>query len=464
MKQPNIKANMRFMLVVFVALFVLLGSYLMYSTVMHGEEWFSSPYNPRISASKNIGIAGDIYDRNGVRLAWSEGETRKYAENSDMRRAVSHVVGDVYGKSVGAETWFAKQLYGYDQGVINKLTGAVSGSGKKGGNVFLTIDAALSEYIYNQMEFDGAVVLMNYKTGEILASISAPTFDPMAITKDGEDAGSEYFNRAIQGKYPPGSTMKIVTTAAALSRGITDLEIDCTGEKIIEGQKITCPKKEGHGHVDLQSAFYRSCNIYYAELALQIGAENLLETANSFGFNQTFSFTDFKLGKSNFEVSANKGDLAWAGIGQYKDTVTPMHNMLISASIGNGGTLMQPQMLKDVVYNGQSTYQYAPSTYATWTTSGIAQQLTQYMKDTVNQGTATSASLSGVQVCGKTGTAEYFDDESGGVKNHSWFVGFVEDEAHPLAIAVLQEGAGFGSAYATPIAGKVLQKAIELGY
>jgi peptidoglycan glycosyltransferase len=463
-KKVNIRGNMRFTLGIFVALFVLLGTYLLYTTVAHGEEWFSSPYNPRISASRNIEHAGSIYDRNGVRLAWSDGDTRRYAEDESVRRAVSHIVGDVYGKSVGAETYFAKQLYGYDQGVIDKFTGAVSGAESSGSDIYLTVDAALSQYIYGNMDYDGAVVLMNYQTGQVLASVSVPTFDPSTIGDEGDDEGSKYFNRAMQGKYPPGSTMKVVTTAAALQSGMTDLEIDCTGEKIIEGQRITCPKEGGHGHVNLHDAFTRSCNIYYAELSVQLGQAGLLGTANSFGFNTDFNFSDFRLGKSNFEVSGNKGDQAWAGIGQYKDTVTPMHNALIAAGIANDGTVMQPHTLLDVVHGGNSSYTYAPSVYKQFTTSGTAQIVKQYMRDTVNGGTATSAQVGGVQVCGKTGTAEYYDAEAGGNKNHSWFIGFVEDSSHPLAIAVLQEGAGFGSAVATPLAGQVLAKAIEMGY
>jgi len=464
MKKRNVNGFMQGILVVFVGLFVLLGSYLLYTTVAHGEEWFTRPYNPRISAAKNIADAGTIYDRTGTPLAWSEGDERKYAESENVRRAVSHVVGDVYGKSVGAETYFAKYLYGYDQNAIDKLSGAVSGDGKKGGDVYLTIDAGLCEYIYDHMEYNGAVVLMNYQTGEILASVSVPTFDAYAIKGDNDESGSKYFNRAFQGKYPPGSTMKVVTTAAALEQGMTGLEIDCAGEKIIEGQKVTCPKDGGHGHVDFNTAFEKSCNIYYAELSVQLGQEALLNTANSFGFNTDFNFSDFNLTTSNFEGSDNMGDLAWAGIGQFRDTISPMHNMMISAGIANGGTAVQPRMLLDVAYNGNRTMALTPSTFKQMAPAGVAAQVTELMRNTVDHGTATSAQVGGVTVCGKTGTAEYYDSEAGGNKNHSWFVGFVEDAEHPLAIAVLQEGAGFGSAVATPLAGQVLAKAIEMGY
>ncbi|MEG2957286.1 MAG: penicillin-binding transpeptidase domain-containing protein, partial [Christensenellaceae bacterium] len=203
-KKTDLKKNMRVMLVVFVGLFVLLGTYLLYSTVVYGNQWFTTPYNPRISAAKNVGKAGVIYDRNGVKLAYSKDGERKYADSEEMRRAVSHIVGDVYGKSLGAETYFAKYLYGYDQSVFDKVAGAQSG--QTGGDVYLTIDANLSEYIYNNMEYNGAAVVMNYETGEVLASVSVPTFDPNTIKNDEEETGSKYLNRVTQGKYPPGST------------------------------------------------------------------------------------------------------------------------------------------------------------------------------------------------------------------------------------------------------------------
>ncbi len=461
MKQNvNIKKNMKYILATFCCLFVLLGSYLLYNTVTKGDQWFTTPYNPRIAAAKNIENAGAIYDRNGVPLAYTQDGERKYAADGDMRRAVSHVVGDSYGKSLGAETYLAKYLYGYDQGVLDKVASAASGS--KGGDVYLTIDADLSQYIYNNMEFDGSVVVMDYKTGEILASVSVPTFDPYKIKDDEDETGSKYLDRATQGRYPPGSTMKIVTTAAALENGKTDLVIECDAEEVIDGQRITCPSERGHGTVDFTKAFEKSCNIYYAKLAVELGKSRMLQAAEGFMFNRPFNLPDFTLYRSSFEVSDSDGDLAWAGIGQYKDLVTPMHDMLFSASVANGGTMMQPKMLLDVTYGNKSGYRYATDTITRAMDSATAEKIKELMKGTVQQGTATSAQLGSVTVAGKTGTAEYYED--GGIKNHSWFTGFIEDEQHPLAIAVILEGAGFGSRYATPLAAKVLQKALDIGY
>lgn len=461
-KTVDMKRNMRGMLVVFIVMFVSLGSYLMYSNVTYGQKWFSSPYNPRISAANNIADAGTIYDRNGIKLAYSVGEERNYAQNSDMRMAVSHIVGDVYGKSLGAETYFAKYLYGYDQGLLDKVA-AVS-SGTKGADIYLTIDAELCEYIYNSMDYDGAVVVMNYETGEILASVSAPAFDPQNLKDIAEEdeEGAIYLNRAVQGRYPPGSTMKAVTAAAAIKYGITDLELNCTGEDIIDGQKITCPKDGGHGNVDFKTAFEKSCNVYFGQLSKLIGDAALLETAEDFAFNSEYNFPDFNMLKSNFELSGGDGDLAWAGIGQYKDLITPLHNAMIASSIANGGVMVRPNTLLDVKYGNRSAYNYNASRFKNTVNSDEASQLAELMRNTVDHGTATSADIDGVTIDGKTGTAEYYQD--GEIKNHSWFIGFSENKEHPYAIAVILEGAGYGSAHATPLAAQVFEKLLSLGY
>ncbi len=460
MKKPNIKKNMQGMLFIFVAMFCVLGGYLLFINVTYGEEWFSTPYNPRISTANNIANAGDIYDRNGVLLAHSEGSTRHYAQDADLRRAVSHTVGDVYGKSLGAETYFAKYLYGHDRGLLNTI--ATAASGTSGGDVYLTIDARLCEYIYDNMDYNGAVVLMDYTTGEVLASVSVPTFDPENIENDDDETGSKFLNRVVQGRYAPGSTMKIVTTAAALEQGVTDMEINCTGSAVVGGETVTCPTSSGHGHVDFTSAFVRSCNIYYAELSVRLGGTAMMRNADKFAFNYEFNFQDFNMLKSNFELSGRDYDLAWAGVGQYKDLVTPMHNMMITAGIANGGTVMEPKTLLEVKYGDRTAYSFSPSRFRDETSPAIADTISELMRATVDHGTATSADIGGVTINGKTGTAEYVD--GGAVKNHSWFVGFSDDPQHPYAIAVILEGAGFGSAHATPLAGQIFSKALDLGY
>ena len=205
MKKPNIRLNIRITLAVFICLFVILAGYLGYSVERYGQSWFTMPYNPRIAAARENVQAGTVYDRKGVPLAWSEDGVRRYAADGDTRRATAHVVGDTKGKTVGAQTYYAKYLYGYDKSVFERLNMAVSGEDLSGSDIKLTIDADLSTYIYNHMDYNGAVVVLDTVTGEVLASVSKPSFDPQNIpdSTEGEEEGSQYVNRATMGKYPP---------------------------------------------------------------------------------------------------------------------------------------------------------------------------------------------------------------------------------------------------------------------
>ena len=199
--ERKFRRNMRLSLGFFVSLFVVLIAYMGYSVLKNGAAWYATPYNPRIASARANLDGGTIFDRNGVALAWSEGTTRRYHADKSVRRACSHVVGDIYGKTIGAETTFAKYLYGLDESAIllleRILAGEdVSGSGR---DVTLTIDAKLSEYIYKKMQGRrGSVVVLNYKTGEVLASVSILTFDPNTVKTD-ELEDSALVDRATMG-------------------------------------------------------------------------------------------------------------------------------------------------------------------------------------------------------------------------------------------------------------------------
>lgn len=184
-----------------------------------------------------------------------------------------------------------------------------------------------------------------------------------------------------------------------------------------------------------------------------------MQEASKFGFNKEWNFSDINLYRSNFEVSEEEGDVAWAGIGQYNDLITPMHAAMIAGAIANDGVMMEPKLLKSVDFNGYTQFNYTPAKAGQVTDAATARTIKKYMMEVVKSGTGTSAAVKGTTMYGKTGTAEFVED--GEVKNHSWFAGFIEDSAHPYAIAVIFEGAGYGSRYAAPMAGKVMARAIR---
>ncbi|MBR6816263.1 MAG: penicillin-binding protein 2 [Clostridia bacterium] len=451
--QQKFRRNMRFSMGFFIVLFVVLIAYMGYSVLKNGAAWYATPYNPRIANARENLHGGTIYDRNGIALAWSDGTTRKYHNVKEIRRACSHVVGDIHGKTVGAETVFAKYLYGLDTNVVTMMEQLLNGeeTDGKGQNVTLTIDAKLSEYIYRNMKGRrGSVVVLNYKTGEILASVSILTFDPNTVADD-ELEDTTLLDRATMGRYAPGSIMKIITASAAVEHDL-DLTYTCTGSDVIGGQSVTCTKV--HGEQDLNTAFANSCNTYFARLSTELGGSVLKKQAEKFGFNQTFEYSDVTLYRSKFEVSSEQGDVAWAGIGQYNDLVTPMHAALIAATVANDGIMPEPTLLRAV--DGTAPFRLKKDSRVL--SPDAAARMRDMMAEVVQYGTGTSAAVKGEVVYGKTGTAEY--TENGEIKNHSWFVGFMGEE-HPYAVAVLFEGAGYGSAHAAPMAAEVFEYLLD---
>ncbi len=453
----KLRSNIRILLFVFVFMFAGLITYLAYAETSFGERWFASPYNPRIQNLK-----ADILDRTGITLVHSEDGKTEYVEDKGQRRATAHIVGDEYGYSYGAQTMYSTYLYGFDKDTIGKIQDVITGDESAGSDVTLTIDAALCETAYNAMgDYDGAVVVMNYRTGEILASVSTPTFDPSDMEKFMEGGGeSELVNRAFSGLYPPGSTFKLVTASALIENGLESFETECDGSTKISGKKIACTDE--HGDVDLKKAISKSCNVYFAEAAQELGGSDLAAITNKYLFNDNMRFNDLVMAKSVFDKPTGSIDLAWSSIGQYHDLITPLHACMVAGAIANNGEMMEPKLLLSVSGGAVSGYMFAPGVTARPIKSDTADKLTEMMIECVKSGTGKKAAVKGVAVAGKTGTAEVAGEE--GNQSHAWFAGFIDVEDHPLCIAVVLEYAGSGGSHAAPVAHDVLAKALDLGY
>lgn len=522
----KMKKNMRVAMIVFCAMFLVLAFYFVYAVNVYGGRWFSNPYNRRLEAQKSKVVAGSILDRNGKVLAEtnSDGE-RVYAKDKETRLAVSHVVGDSTGlTSSGAENFMASYLLGFNNNVLERIYQQISQNSDHGSDVKLSIDGELSKYVSNAMgNYDGAVVVLNYETGEILAMVSHPMYDPNTLSAENvSKQGTALVNRATMGRYTPGSVYKIMTTTAAI-RYIPDYDSrtwPCDGplafdaktrkfkpdvhitpeedkqmrEEAKKTPKLTPkPTESGvqdeamdgeeqeigglysdyvilrnyessyFGEIDLESAFARSCNNTMARIALEVGQDKMGKVAKAFSFDTDFMFNDLILYDSRYPKGETEYDLAWSSVGQYKDLVTPLHMAMIAGSIGNDGQMMEPKLLRSVINSrNYSTMMLKPKTFSQPLSKAEADQLTEYMRACVAGGTGRSAGIKGVEVCGKTGTAEVSSNKS--VGNHAWFVGFIDGQDHPLAVAVVLEHAGSGGGKAAPVAGKVLKKAIDLGY
>ena len=465
MKQQRFRFKLLALLM--FALFALLAAFGVYSVGVSGNRWFTSAQNSRIQAQKANVTAGSIYDRNGVLLASTVDGQRVYQADEAARRAVVHVLGNADGNVYkGVESFQAVHLYGFNATFTEVLSALLSGQPRRGDDVTLTLDSRLCTAITQYYAANsatrnkkGAAVVMNYKTGEVIAIVSLPSFDPMVSGSRGTDLTT---NRATRSLYPPGSTFKIITTAAALQyiSGVTTTEIACTGGLLVDGQAIRDFGNTVHTRLTLRQAFVKSCNNIYALLALDMGDAALRKTAEAFGFNDNFLFRDLVVENSVYPTgSRSQFEIAMSGFGQSSIGVTPLHMCLVAAAVANDGVMMEPVLLQQVTSPGGALREKLQSrVYREVLTPEIITVLQDYMRAVVTGGTGTRAAVSGMTICGKTGSAE--TSLNGRYVTHGWFVGYCADDAYPYALAVVVEdigdGAGGGST-AAPIAGEIFR-------
>ena len=453
---------------VLLALFVLLVAYGAYSLTTHGNRWFASNVNTYVRQQKQHVEAGSVYDRNGYLLASTGGNGRLYAEDVRVRNAMVHVLGDEKNNvSNGVESFMSVHLYGFRASFRDRAKAYFAGERLRGDDVVLTVDADLSAYISSVFPEGeaGAVVVMNYKTGEVLGELSFPQFDPMQVTQSTKDDPQKpFFNRAVQGLYAPGSTYKIVTAASALNN-LTSAQtrsFQCTGlyqigEHFITdaGTVLAENKVTSHGQLNLKRAFQVSCNNSFAQIALEIGDENLKLTSEAMGFNDNFLFRDLVVENSSYPLkNRTTKEIAWTGAGQSELLVTPMHMCMITSAVANGGVMMEPMLLKSVAApDGEVRASYAPRAYETVMTAETSAVLKDYMRSVVTGGTGTRADIPGIAVCGKTGSAE----KDGQEDTDAWFVGFLDRQDTPYALSIVVENAGGGGSVAAPVARQIFE-------
>ena len=444
-------------LLLVVAVVVGLG-FLAFKLAVNGENWATLRANEHLTEDGSFIAAGHITDRNGEILAKTENNERIYNDSERIRRSTLHIVGDTEGYiSSGIHTAYKTQLIGY-----NPVTGLHSLiKNGRGNDVKLTLDSELCALAYDKLAGrKGVVAAYNYKTGELLCSVSSGNYDirnkPSAEeineNKNGQYDGI-YMNRLIDGLYTPGSTFKIVTAASVLQneRNIDGWEYTCQGETIIDGVKVTCP--HSHGKLTFKTAFSNSCNCAFAQLGADLGKEKLSATAGDFGFGENFAFGKGQTEKSRIDLGkAGNGDVAWAAVGQYTTLVNPYHMLTLVGSVANNGTAVLPFAVSSIATPEGRVVEETVAVNREYISPSIANSLKEMMRFTVEDNYG-DWRFKGLQMCGKTGTAEISDGE----KPHSWFVGFSENPACPVAIVVVVENGGWGSSAALPIASAVME-------
>ena len=409
--------------------------YLGVNLFLHGGQWAMQPYNGHISSS-----LGNISDRNGNVLATSTEEGRTYSDSETVRRALLHTVGDPYGYiSTSVEYTMRDKLTGYN--LITGLNDTIFN--RMGSDIALTVDQNACAAAYNALGGkNGAVLVYNYQTGEILVKVSAPGFDPAYIPEDletNEAYKGVYLDNTLSSSFTPGSIFKIVTAAAAMEQWPdtwSQWTHTCTGSENIGGSDVTCLYGAAHGDQDMFSAMGNSCNVFFASLASEIGAQALQAKAEEMGFGREFSLGSVPTAESEIDLSAaNQNQLAWAGVGQYTVLSNPYHMMVLMGAIANGGEYVQPRLTQESqLFSG-----LLPGEDRALVTAAEAQNLTQLLRGDVENYYGDWLFPTGMNVCAKTGTGEVGE----GKAPNCWMVGFCDSVDYPYAFAILvEEGTG----------------------
>lgn len=471
-------------LVMFAALFVASSVI----QVFQSDALAKDSRNQRARADQYAIQRGQILTADGKAIVTSpkSGDTfrfdRKYADG-ELYAAVTGYYNPI-GAPTGIEGALNSQLAGTSSTqLLDRLQNTVTGKAPKGASVQLTIDPAVQKAAYDALGSQrGAVVALDPSTGAVLAMVSKPSFDPNLIAD--HDTGVQAYekltkkdpnpldNRAIAGAgNPPGSTFKIISASAALESGryTSSSEFPSPTSYTLPGTSTVIHNADGEycgarAEASIATALKLSCNIPFAQLGIKLGDDALRRQAEAFGFDKPLSIpvpvTPSRYPAGDLDTSVT----AQTAFGQGDDRATPMQMAMVSAAIGNGGRLMKPDLVKKVVSPSLETEDaMQPEVLSTPVSQATAEAVRAMMVSSVASGAATNARIDGVQVAGKTGTAQNGPDQPYTL----WFTGFAPAQDPKVAVAVVVENggglgqSGYGNLVAAPIAKRVMEAVLE---
>jgi peptidoglycan glycosyltransferase len=442
-----------------IVLFAVLVGFTSRWTVFEAEALRDNPENRRVLFEEERVKRGVIRASDGSVLA---GSRPIGAERFERR----YPAGDLFAHPVGyfsiergrsgIEAYYNDPLTGRATDAVGALT-RLLGPQRVGDDLKTTLSPEAQRIAYDGIgDRKGAVVALDVKSGAVRVLAATPTFDPS------KPADAQTFNRATQGRFEPGSTMKVVTAAAALDSGryTPSSTVDGSNDKVISGTPLRNFGDEDFGRIDLTTALTHSVNTAWAEVGEKLGRSTMAEYMRRFGFyaDPPMDYPDGQMvpsgeyrGARLMSPTSGQIDVGRMAIGQDKLLVTPLQMASVAQTVGNGGLRMKPRLVEKVVDpDGRTTDEPLPEEAERVMSAGAAGRLTAMMKNVVREGTGTAAALQGVEVAGKTGTAE-----TGDGTDNLWFIGFTGRTA--VAVVLERVQGGTGGEVAAPIAKQVLQ-------
>lgn len=467
-KKKSVWSENKEILIILITFFLLFLAMIIYVTIFvysDASRVINSSYNKRINILSNHVYRGEIRALDDSIIAKTvindEGiEVREYPYGP----LFAHAAGYASHGGLGIEGAYAFTLLTSNDDFLARVVNDFSGKKNWGNNIITTLDPIVSYAAYSALgDRRGAVVVSDVNSGEIIALISKPDFDPNNIDAywdyyNNDNEASALLNRVTQGLYPPGSTFKIVTALEYIreNNNIDDYVFDCNGKFEYEDLTINCYHGNKHGVVDFEKSFAKSCNSSFANITLQLNKNKFKKTCNELLFNEELPLP-YSYRKSSVNISSKTdiSDILQAGIGQGKTQITPIHMNLITSAIANRGVLMTPYVVKSVEsVNGEVIFENEESEYKRIMSGSEASELCELMRNVVIEGTATRLNNSDLYTAaGKTGSAEYSSDKT---KSHAWFTGFAPADDPQIAVTVIVEGGGSGGETAVPIAKAVM--------
>lgn len=483
----DLAKSIRNVMVIFLFCFIALISYIAYFQVFKGPDIANDSGNKRLWARRNEILRGTIYDKDGNPLTNSIrvdkfNQSREYIYGDLYVHALGYIderfgitgLEEEYDNELSKYSSFSNGIRSLLKNLDLKKAFENRDEEKIGNGIVTTLDYNLQKVAYDAMgDLKGAVVALNPKTGEVLAMVSKPTYDPKNLEQTIEDANtgvdteSKLLNRTINGLYPPGSVFKTVTLAAALENdpSITGRTFNDTGKITFDdGTELNNYMKQAHGNLDLQMAYRVSSNVVFGTLSMEMGNEKLKEVSERFGFNSRVPGIGMSISESRFPSLKDYelGNIAQSGIGQASVLSSPMQMAIVAATVANDGVLMEPKLVNKIVdKDGNTIKEIQNKTLQSDVISKeIANTIKDYMGYLVSNNIYRWPAFEGTNAGGKTGTADYMlDDGSEGVP-HGWFISAAPLDDPKIAVAVIVEQGENGAGSAADIASKVVRAAV----